>query len=203
MSSIVLLENFPYIGLFMLLILGGVGFPFPEDTTLILCGFLISHGIIKPVPALFLVYSGLIIADLVLYFFGKKYGRIIVTHKRFHKIISPEKLSMIEERFNKKGMLFILFGRHLIGLRAQLFLVAGVMRMPFLKFIVSDTIASFFTIAAMVGIGYIGGNSLQTIKKDIRVIGYAIIFIIVISLTIYLIYNYFKSRWNKTIKSDN
>lgn len=203
MSSIVLLENFPYIGLFALLILGGVGFPFPEDTTLILCGFLISHSIIKPVPALFLVYSGLIIADLVLYFFGKKYGRMIVTQKRFHKIISPEKLSMLEEKFNKKGILFILFGRHLIGLRAQLFLVAGVTRMPILKFIVSDTISSFFTITAMVGIGYIGGNSLQTIKKDIRMIGYAVVFIIVISLTIYLIYNYFKSRCNKTIKSDN
>ncbi|MDP2278373.1 MAG: VTT domain-containing protein, partial [Nitrospirota bacterium] len=121
--------HFPYIGLFILLILGGIGFPFPEDATLILCGFLISTHVVKPVPALLVVYSGLLIADLFLYLVGKKYGRQIVTHKRFHKIISPERLSMLEDKFNKKGILIILLGRHLIGLRAQIFLVAGVMRM--------------------------------------------------------------------------
>ena len=34
-----LIENFPYIGIFVLLILGGIGFPFPEDATLFLADF--------------------------------------------------------------------------------------------------------------------------------------------------------------------
>ena len=128
-----IIEHFPYIGLFTLLILGGIGLPFPEDATLILCGFLISHSIVKPVPALLIVYSGLLIADVFLYGVGRKYGRMIVTNKRFRRIISPERLLTLEEKFNKKGSLLILFGRHILGLRAQLFLVAGVMKMPPLK----------------------------------------------------------------------
>ncbi|MDI6727600.1 MAG: hypothetical protein QMD44_01570, partial [Thermodesulfovibrionales bacterium] len=72
-----LVEHFPYIGLFLLLILGGIGFPFPEDTTLILCGFLISTHVVKPVPALLVVYAGLLITDFSLYFVGKKYGRMV------------------------------------------------------------------------------------------------------------------------------
>ncbi|MBT9537288.1 MAG: DedA family protein [Nitrospirae bacterium] len=168
MSNIsTLVEHFQYFGLFILLILGGIGFPFPEDATLILCGFLISHDVVKPIPALLVVYSGLLIADLSLYFVGKKYGRQIVIHKRFHKIISPERLSMLEDKFNKKGILIILMGRHLIGLRAQIFLVAGIMRMSALKFLMADAVSSILTIVLMVGAGYMGGNSLQIVRKDI------------------------------------
>lgn len=167
--------------------------PFPEDTTLILCGFLISHTIVKPVPALLAVYSGLLVADLFLFYVGRKYGRMIVTHKRFHKILSPERLSMLEDKFNKRGVLVILFGRHLLGLRAQIFLVAGVMRMSALKFLLTDAFTSLFTIAMMVGAGYIGGNSLQIIKKDISRIEHVAIFLIVIFLALFFFFRYIRS----------
>ena len=54
-----LTQHFPYVGLFILLILGGLGLPFPEDATLILCGFLLFHGTVKPVPAFLAVLIGL------------------------------------------------------------------------------------------------------------------------------------------------
>jgi membrane protein DedA with SNARE-associated domain len=187
-------EQFPYLGLFVLLILGGIGFPFPEDTTLILCGFLIFNGVTKPLSALFVVYSGVLITDLGLYFVGKKYGRMIVTHKRFLKILSPERLSLLEEKFNKRGILVVLFGRHLIGLRAQILLVAGVMRMSFLKFLITDAVSSSLTIAFMVGAGYMGGNSFQIIKRDITRVEHVAIFLAVTSLALYFLFRYFRSR---------
>ena len=162
-----LIQQFPYLGLFALLILGGIGFPFPEDATLILSGFLIVEGVVRPFPALFVVYAGVLITDTGLYFVGKKYGRMIVTHKRFQKILSPQRLSLLEEKFSKRGILVVLFGRHIVGLRVQILLAAGVMRMSFLKFLMTDAISSSFTVAFMVGAGYMGGNSLQIIKKDI------------------------------------
>ncbi|MCL5062825.1 MAG: DedA family protein [Nitrospiraceae bacterium] len=196
-SSII--EHFPYMGLFLLLILGGIGLPFPEDTTLILCGFLISTDVVKPIPALLAVYSGLLITDFGLYVVGKKYGRKIVTHKRFQKIVSPERLAALEDKFNKKGILVILIGRHLVGLRAQIFLAAGVMRMSALKFIMADAVSSIFTIALMVGAGYMGGNSLQVIKRDITRIEHIGILLAVIILAVYLLFRYFKPMRSKTL----
>ena len=43
-------EHFPYIGLFILLILGGIGLSLLEDTTLMLCGFLISQEVMCTSP---------------------------------------------------------------------------------------------------------------------------------------------------------
>lgn len=44
----------------------------------------------------------------------------------------------IEERLRRKGSLGILFGRHILGLRTQIFLMAKVMRMSVTKFLVAD-----------------------------------------------------------------
>ncbi len=191
-----LVEHFPYIGLFLLLILGGIGFPLPEDLTLILCGFLIFTDVVKPAYALLVVYSGVLITDFGLYAVGRKYGQKIVTHRRFRKIVSPERLLILEDNFKRKGVLFIMIGRHLAGLRAQIFLTAGVMRMSTVKFLTADAVSSLFTIAIMVGVGYLGGNSLQVIKHDITRIEHIGILLAVILLVVYLAYEYFKSRRN-------
>ena len=41
--------------------------PFPEDTTLLLAGFLISHHVIKILPVL-VVVIGALIADMLIFF---------------------------------------------------------------------------------------------------------------------------------------
>jgi len=186
-------EHFPLLGLFALLILGGIGLPFPEDTTLILAGFLISHHVIKMLPSLIVVFIGALIADMLIFFAGRKYGRRIVEFPRFRKIMTVERLLTVEKRFRKHGALFILAGRHLIGLRAQLFLVAGVMKMPVLKFVLADAISLSLTVAVMVGAGYVGGNSLQILKKDISRVEHVLIFLAVIVLGIVLLLRYFRS----------
>ena len=150
-------NHFPYLGVFALLILGGVGLPFPEDGTLILCGFLVAHDIIKPLPGFLVTYAGLLVSDYFLFWVGKRYGRRIVEHKKFERLISSERLLTLEEEFGKRGVWVVFFGRHLVGLRAQIFLVAGVMKMHPIKFLVADGITALFTIAIMGGIGYVGG----------------------------------------------
>lgn len=194
-------EHFPYIGLFLLLILGGIGFPFPEDATLMLCGFLIAREVIPPFPALVTVYTGLLVADTIIYHLGKKYGRRIVTHHRFHRFLSPVKLTKLEAQFNRRGVFFILFGRHLIGLRAQIFLVAGIMKMRLVKFLLADAVSALVTISIMVGIGYAGGNNLERIQKNLKRIEYWAIVIVLTAITIYLLYKYVKARREETENS--
>jgi len=126
---------------------------------------------------------------------GRKYGRQIVTHKRFRKILTPERLAMLQEKFNKRGGLVLLFGRHFVGLRAQILLTAGVMRMSSLKFLLVDAISALFTIAFMVGAGYIGGNSFQIIRKDITRVEHMAFFLLVTFLALFLLLRYWRSRY--------
>ena len=190
----VFVEHFKYISIFLLFILGGIGLPFPEDTTLILCGFLVSHNIIKLIPTLMVTYAGLLISDLILFHLGRKYGYAVVHHRRFQNFLTTERLSVIEDKFKKKGIFIILFGRHFIGLRAQLFIVAGIMKMSVFKFLIADGISSLFTMILWGAAGYLGGNSLQIIKRDITRIAHVAIFVIIFLLVIYSLIKYFKTR---------
>lgn len=193
-TMLAFLMQFPAIGLFVLLVLGGIGFPFPEDGTLILCGFLLSQQVAHPVPALVMVYLGLLCADTIVYHIGKKYGRLIVTHRRFRRFLSSEKFAELEKQFDQKGALFILIGRHVFGLRIQIFLVAGIMRMQYLKFVLSDAVSALFTLSVMVGIGYLGGNSWQILRKDFSRIEHIIVLVLLTGVTIYLLVKYFRAR---------
>lgn len=156
-----LIDRFPYFGLFVLPILGSMGLPLPEDAILLFCGVLISKSSVLPLPAIVSVYSGILMSDLLLYALGKRYCRRLVTHKIFKKILPPEKFILLEHRFTRSGPFIILLGRQFFWLRAKLFLVAGIMKMPVYKFLFTDAIAAFFTVCIMVTLGYTGGRSLR------------------------------------------
>ena len=189
-----LVEHFPYMGIFILLILGEIGLPFPEDATLILSGFLIAQKVTKPLPTFMVVYSGLLLTDFSLYWVGKKYGRKVIDHKRFRRILSAERLLTLEEKFRKWGIYVVFVGRHFLGIRAQIFLAAGVMRMSTLKFIMADAASAILTMTLMVGIGFLGGNSIEILQKDVKRVEHIGILILAILLTGWIVYKYFKKR---------
>jgi len=189
-----LLERFPYVGLFLLLFLGEIGLPFPEDATLMLSGFLIASGVTKLVPTFLVVYIGLLITDFSLYWDGKKYGRKVVEHRRLHRIISPERLLKLEDKFRKWGVWVILLGRHIVGIRAQVFLVAGVMKMPSVRFVLADAISAVFTVTIMLALGYFGGNSIQVIKKDAARFEQYAVLVLFLLLAAWILYRYLRNR---------
>jgi len=194
LEATTLVEHSPYIGIFILLILGEIGLPFPEDATLILSGFLIAQKVTKPLPTVIVVYCGLLLTDFSLYWVGKKYGRKVIEHRRFHRILSAEKLLTLEEKFKKWGIYVVFVGRHFLGIRAQIFLAAGVMRMSPLKFIMADAASAILTMTLMVGIGFLGGNSIEILQKDLKKIEHIGILILVILFTGWMIYRFFRNR---------
>jgi membrane protein DedA with SNARE-associated domain len=155
---------------------------------------LIQAQTVKPIPALLVIYVGVLIADFIIYSFGRKYGRMVVSHRWFHRFLSPEKLKDLEDGFKKKGILFILLGRHFIGLRAQIFIVSGIMRMHPLKFLLADAVTVIFTIAVMVSIGYLGGHSLKDLGIDIRKTEYLAFFLLLSFFMGYLVFKYIQKR---------
>jgi membrane protein DedA with SNARE-associated domain len=189
-----IIQHFTYIGIFCLLILGGLGFPFPEDAVLIMSGLLIAHGAIKLTPAILIIYPSLLIADFILYSIGRKYGRMIVEHKRFSKIVSRATLSRFEEKFTRWGAMMVFLGRHFVGFRAPIFLISGVMRVSRTKFLIADGLSAVITISINLGLGYLGGNSLLILRKDITRVDYILILVLVILVAGWIILRYFRDR---------
>ena len=119
---------------------------------------------------------------------------MIVCHRWFQRLLSTEKLVILEGKFKKRGVVFILLGRHFIGIRAQIFLVSGVMKMHPLKFLLADAFTVIFTIVLMVSIGYVGGHSLKDIGIDTSRIGLIAVLLFISLSAGYLLFKYIKER---------
>jgi membrane protein DedA with SNARE-associated domain len=191
-ETIPFITHSPYLGLFILLILGTLGLPFPEDGILLLSGLLIANDIIKLIPGFFVIYPGLLITDLLLYSVGRKYGQKLVEHKKFQRMISPGRFIKLEERFTRWGALVVFFGRQLLLLRAQIFLVAGVMRMSLGKFLIVDAASALLAIALWGGLGYVGGSSIQTIRKNMINLEQMVLVILAVLIGTALLLRHFK-----------
>lgn len=156
-----IVHHFPYAGFFLLLVLGSIGLPVPEEATLLLCGYLIAQGSVEPVPALLFLYAGLLAGDFMIYYAGRTFGRKLLCHVCVQRILPEATRLKMESRFTKHGLLLILFGRHIIGFRSKLFLVAGAMGLSPVKFMAIDAVAAFISMCIVVSLGYTGNDLLN------------------------------------------
>ncbi len=195
-----LINNYPYAGIFLTLILGGIGLPFPEEATLFLSGILIAHGTIKLFPTFLVVFPLLLITDFFVFFVGKRYGRMLVQHQRFRKWISPERLLKLEEKFKRRGALVFLFGRRILGLKIHLLLLAGVMKMSVTKFLIVDGAIALLTVTLFWGgIGLLGEERIEMFETEATRIGHVAMVVFLIVLAGWICYKFQKKRVRKVI----
>jgi membrane protein DedA with SNARE-associated domain len=152
-----LILYFPYLGILLLLILGGIGLPFPEDLTLVLAGQIaLSENLNLPILVL-ICFGGVITADLFLFHAGKKYGRRVITRRFVRRIYTPKRRVQVKKGFHKMGDWVVFVARFVGGFRAPVFIMAGVLKMSYPRFLLLDFCAAILSVPLFVlGSYYLG-----------------------------------------------
>jgi len=82
---------------------------------------------------------GVVFGDCTIYWVGRLWGaRLLKSGWVQRRILPPEKRAKIEENFHKNGILILLAARLTPGIRTPVFLMAGVLRMRFPRFLLAD-----------------------------------------------------------------
>jgi len=151
-----------YLAVFIMLLLGGIGFPIPEDVPIALAGIAVSKSIVS-IPYMFLVcYIGVLVADQVLYVLGYYFGNKLLSRMTspdgsLFSFVTEERLEEIREGLRRKRFLYILLGRHFYPFRTATFLAAGALRIPFFEFLLSDMLAATISVSVVMFIGWLIG----------------------------------------------
>lgn len=156
-------------GLFMLLVLGGIGFPFPEDLTLFLGGVAIAKGIAPWATVALTCYVGVLIGDQLMYFIGYFFGTRLLergTRSPFFPRITEEKVNEVRMGLHRHRLVYIFLARHLFPIRSMTFVIAGSLRISFVAFLVADAIAALVSVGIMVSLGYFLGTKLTPENLD-------------------------------------
>jgi membrane protein DedA with SNARE-associated domain len=135
-----------FLGAFVALVLGGVGLPpIPEEGVVIAAGawvasnpeYLLYRWLILPV-----CIAGILFSDFLLYSVGRHFGSHLLEHRWLARFLTPEKLRQIQHNFHRYGIKILLFVRWVPGIRSPLFLTAGTMRLPVVRFVIADAVAA-------------------------------------------------------------
>ncbi|PIR20731.1 MAG: DedA family protein [Deltaproteobacteria bacterium CG11_big_fil_rev_8_21_14_0_20_47_16] len=179
---------------FLFLILCGFGNPIPEDLTMISGGYFVYTGMMDPIVALAVSYIGVVSGDMILYFFGYRYGQKLLEHRWLSKLTPPERVAMIRHHFKKWGHWTIFFARFLPGLRSPTFILSGVMHVKFRRFALFDGLGSLVSVPLFVGLGYFFGNHIDALKHDVHAIRSILIVASISIIILYMIYLWYRSE---------
>jgi membrane-associated protein len=149
---------------FFALILAGFNLPISEDLMIIISGMLAANVIPEHTLHLFIcVFLGCYISDSIVYFLGRTLGRKILNLKWFKKTLPKPKLDQIHNFYKKYGFYTLIIGRFIpFGVRNCLFFTAGMSRMKYVKFLISDGIACIISNSTLFYISYTLGKNYQT-----------------------------------------
>src|SRR5437868_6206804 len=130
-----LIEQFTYAGVFLVLVAGSLGVPIPEEAGILAAGVLAHEGVVRWWLALPVCWVGVVSGDIVLYWVGRHWGLRILAWRPVRHLLSPKRASLLSDRYRRHGVKIVFAARHMMGLRAPAFLMAGTVRLPFWKFI--------------------------------------------------------------------
>ena len=150
------LGTIPPISVYLLvgLVIGveSLGIPLPGEIILVSSALLSSQGHVNPWIVGACATAGAIVGDSIGYAIGRRGGRPLLEKlgRRFPKHFSPGHVATAEASFERWGMWAVFFGRFVALLRIFAGPLAGVLRMPYWKFLIANVLG---------GIGWAGGTT--------------------------------------------
>lgn len=177
----------------------GIGVPIPEDITLISAGILASMNQISFGGALISGLVGVLVGDTILFFIGARFGRRVFQWPVFSSVFTPERILKSEVAIQGHAKKICFTARFMPGLRAPIYLTAGILKVPFRTFIIQDGLAALLSVPVWVYLGYWFGENIDDaieLAKDINVV---IGSILAIGIAVILYFKIIKPRMQKEL----
>ena len=186
------LETVPPLAIYLLvgLVIGleSLGIPLPGEIILVSSALLASqHGDINPVILGTCAVAGAVIGDSIGYAIGRKGGRPLLAWlgAKFPKHFSEGHIATAERSFQKWGMWAVFFGRFVALLRIFAGPLAGVLRMPYWKFLTANVLGGIVWAGGTTAVIYYVGVVAESWLKRFSWLG--LVVAVLIGLTSMLI----------------
>jgi membrane protein DedA with SNARE-associated domain len=152
-------DHISYLGIIIVLILTGSGLPIPEEVPIIAAGIASSVGTLNVWGAFAACLVGALAGDSVIYLIGYHFGHsLVVRHPRFAAMLHAEREAKIEQMIRKHEVKVFFLSRFMVGIRAPVYLTAGILRIPFRRFLLIDAFCATAVVGLFFGLSYLYGE---------------------------------------------
>ncbi len=195
-----------YMALIGMMLASSVGFPLPEEVTLVSVGILAymgSHPEQFPPPgenysrinvheAALIAFLAVFLSDFLIYFMGRKWGRKLVEHPRLKRFFPDEMLHRVEGWTKKYGAFACFIFRFTPGIRFPGHLACGMLRFEPWKFLLIDGLAAGISVPTQIYLLAYYGEPILKFLKEFKIVLFSLIGIGIIYLLLKKILNHRK-----------
>jgi membrane protein DedA with SNARE-associated domain len=161
-------NNFTYLGVFAVLLLGSLGVPIPEEMPIIAAAVMSHESIVRWWLALPVCLLGVLSGDMVLYWVGRRWGEQVLHWRMARLVLSPAREQWLKVAYRRHALKTVVTARHVMGLRAAAFLTAGSARVPFWKFVAADAGAALVGVPLAFGLAYFFTDQIKAIMANVH-----------------------------------
>ncbi len=161
-------EQFTYLGVFAVLVLGSLGVPIPEEMAIIAAAVLSHEGLVRWWLALLICLLGVLSGDMALYWVGRHWGADVLAWRAVRLVLTRKREQWLKAAYRRHALKTIVTARHVMGLRAAAFLTAGMARVPFWKFVVADAGTALVGVPLLFGLAFFFTDQIQAIVADVH-----------------------------------
>ena len=181
------LESFGYFAISFLIIIGSLGIPLPEESILLLSGYLASTGFFKLWWVIVFGLIGTFIGDNLAYWLARKKGLNFML--KYGELFSLQKkhLKKAEDFFKRHGGKAVFLSRFIIGFRFFGPVLAGVSNMKWSRFQIYNLIAAVIWIPFISFLGYLFGTNIIGILVNLKEFGHILFIFALLFVTWFLI----------------
>lgn len=106
--------------------------------------------------------------DLFLYAIGRLGGPRLMSKPWVQKLLKPERVALFAQKFQERGIWFMLTARLIPGWRSAVFITAGVIQYPIQRFCLADAISSVPLVTFFFFGGYYAADWINAIIGNIH-----------------------------------
>ncbi len=174
--------SYGYIAIFLLLVLGIVGLPVPDETLLVFIGLLAFQGTFDLLPAFLSAFAGSACGISISYLLGRFGGTFLIKRygPRFH--YTEESAGRVAAWFDRVGKWMLLVGYYIPGFRHFIAFVAGSSGLKPVDLFFFAYTGAFLWVSSFMGLGYYFGKEwhLWSGRVHLYILAAAIIGVIVL-----------------------
>jgi membrane protein DedA with SNARE-associated domain len=186
------------IGLFLLLVAGGIGLPCPEDLTLLAAGALAQPSWLRLANVVIAGLAGVITGDWILYGFGRRYGEAILEYPRLRRLLGAHRIKAVRETVMRYQARSVFFARFVFGTRVATFLAAGTFGVSALRFALAEAAGSLIFVPTMATFGYLFAERARTIVRGAGRMEHWLVLAGLLGLALYLALRAWATRASST-----
>ncbi len=192
-----IMNQFGYIGVFLLIAIENIFPPIPSEVILLFGGFMTTYTRLNIIGMVIASTLGSVIGAIVLYYIGKIFNK-----DRLKKIISgkigkiirlkPSDIDKADQWFDKKGNKTVFFCRFVPLIRSLISIPAGMSEMPMGKFLLYTVIGSTIWNTVLIIVGSIVGENWTSILNILDTYSHIVVILLAIIVVVFVYIFYHK-----------